>query len=94
MRGCLSGEAQCTIGLIELMGDQQKPRLGRPPLPPGDTRCKRVVTFVTRSEMERLQKMCVENSSTLSSICHRILAEYLTKTPTGEVESTRSKSWF
>jgi hypothetical protein len=68
------------------MGSQAKSRLGRPPLPPGDTRCKRVVTFVTRSEMGRLHNMCAENGSTLSSVCHRIITEYLTKTPAGALD--------
>jgi len=30
--------------------------------------------------MERLQNLSAENNSTLSSICHRIIAEYLTRT--------------
>ena len=68
------------------MGSQAKSRLGRPPLPPGDTRCKRVVTFVTRSEMQHLQNLSAEISSTLSSICHRIIADYLTKAPDGELD--------
>ena len=74
------------------MSRQQKARLGRPPLPPGDVRCKRVVTFVTRSEMERLQQLCAETNDTLSSICHRILSEHLHQAPVGEVESSRSKA--
>ena len=73
------------------MSSQQNSRLGRPPLPPSVTRCKRVVTFVTRSEMERLQNLSTENNSTLSSICHRIIAEYLTRTPLGEAESIGNK---
>jgi hypothetical protein len=92
MWSCVAGDVQCTICPTKLMSRQQKTRLGRPPLPPGDTRCKRVVTFVTRSEMEHLQNLSAENRSTLSSICHRILAEYLNQSPDVGIESNRSKT--
>ena len=52
-------------------------RMGRPPLPADQTRCKRVVTFVTRSEMKQLEELASANNDTLSSMCHRIISEQL-----------------
>ena len=55
----------------------QKARMSRPPLPADQTRCKRVVTFVTLPEMKRLEELASGNNDTLSSMCHRIISEHL-----------------
>ena len=52
-------------------------RMGRPPLPADQARCKRVVTFVTRSEMKRLEELAGGNNDSLSSVCYRIISEHL-----------------
>jgi hypothetical protein len=59
-------------------------RMGRPPLPTEKARCKRVVTFVTLSEMEKLVELVSDSNDSLSSVCHRIICKYL------EVHSTKS----
>jgi len=55
----------------------QSARMGRPPLPVDQARCKRVVTFVTRSEMKQLEELAKGNEDTLSSVCHRIISKHL-----------------
>ena len=55
----------------------KKVRMGRPPLPAEEVRCKRVVTFVTRPEMKQLEELAIGNSDTLSSLCYRIISEHL-----------------
>ena len=55
----------------------QTTRMGRPPLPADQTRCKRVVTFVTRPEMKQLEELASRNNDTLSSVCYRIISENL-----------------
>ena len=55
----------------------QTTRMGRPPLPADQARCKRVVTFVTRPEMKQLEELASGNNDTLSSVCYRIISEHL-----------------
>ena len=57
------------------------PRLGRPPLPPGEVRSKRIVTFVTEAELTRLAELAEADGHTLSTACHRILLDYLDRAP-------------
>ena len=61
----------------------ETPRLGRPPLPPGKVRSKRVVTFVTEAELTRLAELAEADGDTLSTACHRILLDYLNRTASG-----------
>ena len=61
-------------------------RMGRPPLPTEKARCKRVVTFVTPSEMERLVELVSDSNESLSSVCHRIICKHL------EAQSTKSST--
>lgn len=55
----------------------QQARTGRPRLPVEKARCKRVVTFVTRSEMKQLEQLATVEKDSLSSVCHQIISEYL-----------------
>lgn len=56
-------------------------RRGRPPLPPDEVRANRVVTFVTDPELAILKKISRRESDTLSSICHRIICDYINQQP-------------
>jgi hypothetical protein len=64
----------------------QQTRMGRPSLPTEKVRCKRVETFVTRSEMEKLAALMPDSKDSLSSVCYRIICKYL------EVNSTKSST--
>ncbi len=44
---------------------------------PDDARAKRVVTFVTNRELERLEQIAQEEDRALSTLVHRIIAQYL-----------------
>jgi hypothetical protein len=48
-------------------------RLGRPPSPPGEVRGNRVVTFVTDTQLAELQRLALQDGTSLSGICFRIL---------------------
>jgi hypothetical protein len=50
---------------------------GRPPLAPEDVRNNRVVTFVTREELQQLQQLTRKQNESLSALCHHILSDYL-----------------
>jgi len=52
-------------------------KMGRPPLPDDQVRSKRIVTFVTRSEFEKLEELAADNSASLSSACYQIISEHL-----------------
>jgi hypothetical protein len=54
-------------------------RLGRPPLPPEAARQQRVVTFVTAGEKVLLDKLARSESSSLSAVCHQLIAAGLKK---------------
>jgi hypothetical protein len=69
---------------LNMKKPSQQTRMGRPPLPTQKARCKRVVTFVTLSEMEKLVELVSDSNDSLSSVCHRIICEYL------EIHSTKS----
>jgi hypothetical protein len=53
------------------------PKFGRPPLAPERVRSNRVVTFVTNDELNMLQEMTAKTDTSLSALCHHILADYL-----------------
>jgi hypothetical protein len=54
-------------------------RLGRPPSPPETTRSERVVTFLTQSELEKLQQLAMDQNMALSATVHKLIAEQLKK---------------
>ena len=51
----------------------------RAPLPAEQVRANRVVTFLTDEELRMLKAVSRRRDGTLSSTCHRIIAEYLDK---------------
>ena len=53
-------------------------RRGRPALPAGRCRCRRVVTFLTDGEYNALHALAEEKEQSLSAICHRLLSDALT----------------
>ena len=53
---------------------------GRPRRPRQDVRSKRVVTFLTESELQRLEDLAVYQDRSLSSVVHRIVTLYLNQT--------------
>lgn len=55
----------------------RKTRMGRPPVAPETARSNRVVTFVTNSEMESLERIASEEDKSLSAAVHQILARSL-----------------
>ena len=54
-------------------------RRGRPALPAGRSRCRRVVTFLTDGEYNALNALAEEKQQSLSAVCHRLLSDVLTK---------------
>jgi len=52
-------------------------RMGRPPLNPETVRCHRIVTFVTNSELAKLERKADQERVSLSAAVHRILSEFL-----------------
>lgn len=61
-----------------------RPRLGRPPSASEIVRNKRVVTFVTKSELAKLESMIGLEGKSLSEVVHRILAGVLKTTSSSE----------
>lgn len=56
---------------------QRRPRMGRPPGLRKKVRSNRVVTFVTDSDLEKLERMADAERSSLSLVVNRILSRYL-----------------
>ena len=52
-------------------------RMGRPRLNPETVRSNRIVTFVTNSELAKLERIADQESVSLSAVVHRILSEFL-----------------
>jgi hypothetical protein len=52
-------------------------RMGRPRLNPETVRCNRIVTFVTNSELAKLERKADQERVSLSAAVHRILSEFL-----------------
>ncbi len=50
---------------------------GRPKRPAKDVRSKRVVTFLTDSELQGLERIAIDEDRSLSSVVHRIVSLYL-----------------
>ncbi len=57
--------------------DIRRPRMGRPRLNPETVRSNRIVTFVTNSEMAKLERTADQERVSLSSVVHQILSEFL-----------------
>jgi len=55
----------------------RKHRWGRPPGPPETARPHRVVTFVTRGELEKLEDIAEREERSLSAVTHRLLSRAL-----------------
>ncbi|MCP3870078.1 MAG: hypothetical protein GY703_18675 [Gammaproteobacteria bacterium] len=56
---------------------QNKKKYGRPRAEPKAARSKRVVTFVTKQELESLEQIAYEEDRSLSAIVHRIIVQHL-----------------
>jgi hypothetical protein len=52
-------------------------RLGRPPMNPEAARSKRIVTFITNSDLTKIERIVEQEKSSISLIVHRILSEFL-----------------
>jgi len=65
------------------MHDQTKlgkrPRFGRPPKPRDEARSERVVSFVTRAELDALNQLAEEREQSLSALIHGILLSALAR---------------
>jgi hypothetical protein len=60
--------------------DIRRHRMGRPRLNPETVRCNRIVTFVTNSELAKLEHKAGQERASLSSVVHQILSDFLRKT--------------
>ena len=58
-------------------GKPRSPKRGRPHKTSAAARCKRVVTFVTELEEERLKDFAIDEDRSLSFVVHRIIAQGL-----------------
>ena len=56
-------------------------RLGRPPLPLGDVRSKRIVTYVTEDEMARIDGLARAQGVSLSKVCYQLICDSLMEAP-------------
>jgi len=54
-------------------------RLGRPPKPRDEVRSERVVSFVTRGELDALTELADIRRESVSAVVHRILISALRK---------------
>ncbi len=57
-----------------------RPRMGRPPLNPEEVRSNRIVTFVTNSEMAKLERKADQERVSLSSVAYQILSKFIRET--------------
>jgi hypothetical protein len=57
--------------------DNSRLRLGRPPLPRDKARAKRVVTFVTETELAKLQVVAAQSGQSVSAAVHGVLERFL-----------------
>ncbi len=56
---------------------KERKQMGRPRLNPETVRSNRIVTFVTNSEMAKLERTADQERVSLSSVVHQILSEFL-----------------
>ncbi len=61
----------------KLSTERVRPSRGRPPGPPGRVRPHRVVTFVTDTEIAKLEQICRKEMKSLSAVTHEILSRSL-----------------
>ena len=54
--------------------------MGRPPLNPEEVRSNRIVTFVTNSEMAKLERKADQERVSLSSVAYQILSKFIRET--------------
>jgi len=55
---------------------KERKQMGRPRLNPEEARSNRIVTFVTNSEMAKLERKADQGRVSLSSAVHQILSEF------------------
>jgi hypothetical protein len=65
----------------------KRSKFGRPPLAPENLRNNRVVTFVTNAELQQLNELISVQNASLSSLCHRILSDYLKRNHSRSIKS-------
>jgi hypothetical protein len=58
----------------------RKKPMGRPRLNPETVRCNRIVTFVTNSELAKLEHKANQERVSLSAVVHQILSGFLKDT--------------
>jgi len=56
---------------------KERKQMGRPRLNPETVRSNRIVTFVTNSELAKLERTADQESVSHSAIVHQILSEFL-----------------
>jgi hypothetical protein len=59
---------------------KERKQMGRPRLNPETVRSNRIVTFVTNSEMAKLERKADQERVSLSSAVHQILSEFFRET--------------
>jgi hypothetical protein len=59
---------------------KERKQMGRLRLNPETVRSNRIVTFVTNSEMAKLERKADQERVSLSSAVHQLLSEFLRKT--------------
>ena len=57
---------------------------GRPRLAGHEVRSNRVVTFVTETELEMLERLALDDDRSLSAVVHRIISKHFAGTANGE----------
>jgi len=65
--------------MTEKSNGSPRARLGRPPKPRDKVRSERVVSFVTRGELDSLTELADIRGESVSAVVHRILRSALTK---------------
>ena len=58
---------------------KRRPQLGRPPGPPEAVRSHRIVTFVTKAEMEKLDWLADRDAKALSAVVYEMLSNSLSE---------------
>ncbi|MEP1931436.1 MAG: hypothetical protein ABJJ37_09170 [Roseibium sp.] len=61
--------------------------MGRPPLPIGESRSMRTVTFLTPAERSALEKQAGVAEQTISAYCHKLIAAGLQDNTVSEKEN-------
>ena len=61
--------------MVSREGD--KSQRGRPRLARNEVRSCRIVTFVTKTELEKLKQIALDDDRSLSAAVHRIISKYV-----------------